>query len=126
MLAQGGAELRGVMSHSGGSYGHAGADALRAAAEAERSAVVSAATALRLADLPCTVVSVGSTPTALFARDLFGVTEVRAGVFMFPVESPLLVSRAAYCSPRRDNVPLILRVGSPAYSAKCVEPMCAM
>jgi D-serine deaminase-like pyridoxal phosphate-dependent protein len=83
VLVQGGAELRGVMSHSGGSYSQAGADALRTAAEAERSAVVSAATALRFADLPCTVVSVGSTPTALFARDLSGVTEVRAGVFVF-------------------------------------------
>ena len=29
------------------------------------------------------IVSVGSTPTAHFARDLAGVTEVRAGVFMF-------------------------------------------
>ena len=29
------------------------------------------------------VVSVGSTPTAHFARDLTGVTEVRAGVFVF-------------------------------------------
>jgi D-serine deaminase-like pyridoxal phosphate-dependent protein len=83
VLVQGGAELRGVMSHSGGSYGQAGADALRTAAEAERSAAVSAAAALRRADLPCAVVSVGSTPTAHFARDLNGVTEVRAGVFVF-------------------------------------------
>ena len=82
-LVQGGAELRGVMTHSGGSYGQAGADALYRAAEAERSAAVSAATALRSADLPCTEVSVGSTPTAHFARDLSGVTEVRAGVFVF-------------------------------------------
>jgi D-serine deaminase-like pyridoxal phosphate-dependent protein len=37
---------------------------------------------LRAARLPCPVVSVGSTPTARFARDLTGVTEVRAGVFM--------------------------------------------
>jgi len=29
------------------------------------------------------VVSVGSTPTARYARDLTGVIEVRAGVFMF-------------------------------------------
>jgi D-serine deaminase-like pyridoxal phosphate-dependent protein len=29
------------------------------------------------------VVSVGSTPTALFARDFVGVTEVRAGVYVF-------------------------------------------
>ncbi len=83
VLERGGAELRGVMTHSGGSYSQAGADAHRTAAEAERAAAVSAAAALRLADLPCTVVSVGSTPTAQFARDLSGVTEVRAGVFVF-------------------------------------------
>ena len=82
-LVRGGAELRGVMTHSGGSYGQPGAAAHRAAAEAERSAAVSAALALRRADLPCAVVSVGSTPTAHFAADLSGVTEVRAGVFVF-------------------------------------------
>jgi D-serine deaminase-like pyridoxal phosphate-dependent protein len=82
-LLHGGAELRGVMTHSGGSYRQAGTDALFAAAEAERSAAVSAAAALRSVDLPCAVVSVGSTPTAHFARDLSGVTEVRAGVFVF-------------------------------------------
>ena len=83
VLVRGGAELRGVMTHSGGSYSHAGADAHRTAAEEERSAAVSAAEALRRAGLPCAVVSVGSTPTAHFARDLSGVTEVRAGVFVF-------------------------------------------
>ncbi|MGO7954608.1 DSD1 family PLP-dependent enzyme, partial [Rhizobium ruizarguesonis] len=35
------------------------------------------------AGLPCPVVSVGSTPTANHAKDLTGVTEVRAGVFEF-------------------------------------------
>jgi D-serine deaminase-like pyridoxal phosphate-dependent protein len=83
VLDRGGAELRGVMTHSGGSYRQAGANALRAAAEAERSAAVSAAMRLRGADLPCPVVSVGSTPTAHFAQDLGGVTEARAGVFVF-------------------------------------------
>ena len=83
VLVQGGAELRGVMTHSGGSYAQAGADAISMAAEAERSAAVSAAAALRSTALPCAVVSVGSTPTAHFARDLTGVTEVRAGVFVF-------------------------------------------
>lgn len=83
VLVQGGAEMRGVMTHSGGSYSQAGADAHRTAAEEERSAAVSAAEALRRAGLPCAVVSVGSTPTAHFARDLSGVTEVRAGVFVF-------------------------------------------
>jgi D-serine deaminase-like pyridoxal phosphate-dependent protein len=52
-------------------------------AERERAAAVAAAQILRDAGLPSPVVSVGSTPTALFARDLTGVTEVRAGVFVF-------------------------------------------
>jgi D-serine deaminase-like pyridoxal phosphate-dependent protein len=80
---EGGAELRGVMTHAGGSYDHPGAEALTAAAEQERAAVVQSAETLRDAGLPCTVVSVGSTPTAHFARDLTGVTEVRAGVYVF-------------------------------------------
>lgn len=78
-----GAALRGVLIHAGGSYALDDPDALAAAAEAERFAAVSAADILRAAGLPCPVVSVGSTPTARFARDLAGVTEVRAGVFMF-------------------------------------------
>lgn len=78
-----GAALRGVVTHAGESYGVVGAEALAAFAERERSAAVAAAEALRAAGLPCPVVSVGSTPTAHFARDLSGVTEVRAGVFAF-------------------------------------------
>lgn len=83
VLTDGGAELRGVLTHAGDSYGVVGAEALAAFAERERLAVVSAAEALRAAGLPCPVVSVGSTPTAHFARDLAGVTEVRAGVYVF-------------------------------------------
>ena len=78
-----GAELRGVLTHAGESYSAYGADALAAAAENERAATVTAATMLREAGFACPVVSVGSTPTALFARRLDGVTEVRAGVYVF-------------------------------------------
>jgi D-serine deaminase-like pyridoxal phosphate-dependent protein len=81
ILVDGGAELRGVLTHAGESYGAVGADALAAFAELERQGAVTAAETLRAAGLPCPVVSVGSTPTAHFARDLTGVTEVRAGVF---------------------------------------------
>jgi D-serine deaminase-like pyridoxal phosphate-dependent protein len=81
-LAAGG-ELRGVMTHGGGSYNATSPEALVAHAESERSGAVRAAEALRAAGLPCPVVSVGSTPTALFARSLDGVTEVRAGVYVF-------------------------------------------
>lgn len=82
-LTQGGAELRGVLTHAGGSYLARGDAALRQAAEQERLAVVTAADTLRGSGLPCPVVSVGSSPTALFATDLAGVTEVRAGVYVF-------------------------------------------
>ena len=83
VLVRGEAELRGVMTHSGGSYSKAGADAHRAAAEVERVAAVEAAAALRRAGLSCAMVSVGSTPAAHFAGNLLGVTEVRAGAFVF-------------------------------------------
>lgn len=82
-LHGGGAALRGVMTHAGGSYGCRSAAELEQAAEGERAAAVQCATTLRQAGLPCPVVSVGSTPTAHFALDLTGVTEVRAGVFVF-------------------------------------------
>lgn len=78
-----GAEVRGVLTHAGDSY-RGGGDAAQAHfAEAERVAVVEAAEVLRAAGFACPVVSVGSTPTAHHARDLTGVTEVRAGVFVF-------------------------------------------
>jgi D-serine deaminase-like pyridoxal phosphate-dependent protein len=81
--AAAGTELRGVMTHAGLSYGCRSPEALRAHAEQERSRAVGAAEALRAAGLTAPVVSVGSTPTALFAERLDGVTEVRAGVYMF-------------------------------------------
>jgi D-serine deaminase-like pyridoxal phosphate-dependent protein len=77
------AELRGVLTHAGGSYAARSAAALPQCAEAERRGVVDAAAILREAGLPCPVVSVGSTPTAHHVTDLTGVTEVRAGVFVF-------------------------------------------
>lgn len=82
-LHDGGAELRGVLTHAGGSYSARGREALVQCAEEERAGAVGAAEILRAAGLPCPIVSVGSTPTAHFSRDLTGVTEVRAGVFVF-------------------------------------------
>lgn len=78
-----GAELAGVLTHAGQSYGAVGQAAQEAFARQERDAAVQAAQNLRAAGLPCGVVSVGSTPTAHAARDLSGVTELRAGVYVF-------------------------------------------
>lgn len=96
ILQEGGATLRGVMTHAGESYGVTGAEALAACAERERQAAVAAAAMLRGAGLPCPVVSVGSTPTAHFARDLSGATEVRAGVFAV---FDLVMAGIGVCTP---------------------------
>lgn len=82
-LHEGGGHLAGVMTHGGGSYYVRGHDAMRAFAEQERSRSVQAAERLRAAGLPCPIVSTGSTPTALAASSASGVTEVRAGVYVF-------------------------------------------
>lgn len=82
-LKEAGLEFRGVLTHAGESYEARGGAGLPEAAEGERAAAVAAAQMLRAAGHETPVVSVGSTPTAHFARNLDGVTEVRAGVFMF-------------------------------------------
>ena len=78
-----GAKPLGVMTHAGASYNCRSTQEIADMAEQERGAVVRSAAALRSAGFACPVVSVGSTPTATFARSLEGVTEVRAGVFVF-------------------------------------------
>jgi D-serine deaminase-like pyridoxal phosphate-dependent protein len=83
VLHDSGMLLGGVMTHAGSSYGLDTEKALVAMAEQERSGCVRAAEKIRAEGLPCPVVSVGSTPTALSARTLEGVTEVRAGVYVF-------------------------------------------
>jgi D-serine deaminase-like pyridoxal phosphate-dependent protein len=82
-LHENGAGMRGVITHAGESYGVSGRAAHAAFAGRERDAVVAAARAVRAAGLPCPIVSVGSTPTAHAAEDLTGVTELRAGVYVF-------------------------------------------
>lgn len=77
-----GGELRGVLTHAGGSYSARG-NKLKDCADTERKAVIEAATILRKAGYACPIVSMGSTPTAHNAVVLDGVTEVRAGVFIF-------------------------------------------
>ena len=82
-LVEAGVNLAGILTHAGESYGLCTPEALVAAAENERAVAVAAAEVLRTAGHECPVVSVGSTPTAHFAEDLTGVTEMRAGVYMF-------------------------------------------
>ena len=78
-----GRRLGGVLTHGGHSYLERDLPGIERVAEEERAAVVFAAERLEAAGFSCPVRSVGSTPTALHAVHLTGVTEVRAGVYMF-------------------------------------------
>lgn len=75
--------LAGVLTHAGESYEENTPEGLARIAEQERSRCVRAAERLREPGASCPVVSVGSTPTAYGAKSLEGVTEVRAGVYVF-------------------------------------------
>ena len=75
-------ELRGVMTHGGQSYGCHDLESIVAVAEVERRSVVRAAERLTTSGIRCEVVSVGSTPTAVHAKHLDGVTEMRPGVYL--------------------------------------------
>jgi D-serine deaminase-like pyridoxal phosphate-dependent protein len=75
--------LAGVMTHAGHSYAARNLDDIVRIAEAERAGVVHAAQTLREAGHAAPIVSMGSSPTALHGRHFDGVTEVRAGVYMF-------------------------------------------
>lgn len=96
-LHEGGALIYGVMTHAGASYAENTPAGLQRIAEQERSLCVRAAERLRAAGLPCPEVSVGSTPTALSARSLEGVTEVRAGVYVF---HDLVMCNVGVCTPQ--------------------------
>lgn len=90
-----GVTLAGVLTHAGDSYNCQGADALTRFAERERAGAVGAAQRLRAAGCEVPIVSVGSTPTGTFVRDLSGVTEVRVGVYMF---QDLVMAGIGVCS----------------------------
>lgn len=90
-----GVTLAGVLTHAGDSYNCRGAEALTSFAERERAGAVGAAQRLRDAGHEVSIVSVGSTPTGTFVRDLSGVTEVRVGVYMF---QDLVMSGIGVCS----------------------------
>lgn len=71
----------GVMAHAGASYGCSTKTAQTAMAQQECERTVLAANRLADAGLPCSIISVGSTPTALSDFQPKGITEIRAGVY---------------------------------------------
>lgn len=91
-----GVRLAGVLTHAGESYHCRDQAALVAMAERERAGAVLAVQRLRAAGHAAPVVSVGSTPTALSAAALPGVTELRAGVYVF---FDLVMAGVGVCGP---------------------------
>ncbi|MBL8653428.1 MAG: alanine racemase [Alphaproteobacteria bacterium] len=75
--------LAGALAHAGHSYGADGISEIQEIAEDERAGVVAAAERLRAQGRKVEIVSVGSTPTALYGKHLAGVTEMRPGNFVF-------------------------------------------
>ena len=87
-----------MLTHAGSAYDlpNPGPEVFAALAEQERDAAVRAAQRLREAGHACPVVSVGSTPTAFYGEDFTGVSEVRAGVYMF---QDLVMTGLGVCRP---------------------------
>ncbi len=78
-----GPNLIGVMTHAGHAYQGRGIEDIARIAEQERSHVVHAAQRLRAEGHEIRIVSAGSSPTGRHAETMNGLTEFRAGVYMF-------------------------------------------
>ncbi len=88
-------ELLGVMTHAGESYSCFTTEAQLAMARQERDLSLLAAKRLRAHGIDCHHVSIGSSPTAHAIDNLDGITEVRAGVYVF---FDLVMSGLGVCS----------------------------
>ena len=75
-------DLVGVATHAGHSYRCRSIDEIRGVAREEQLAACEAAARLRAAGFEVSHVSVGSSPTAVWADAAEGITEFRAGVYM--------------------------------------------
>jgi len=78
-------ELRfaGLLTHAGHSYHARGHDALLDVARTERDVMVAAASRLRERGIDVPAISIGSTPTVTHVDHLDGISEVRAGNYVF-------------------------------------------
>jgi D-serine deaminase-like pyridoxal phosphate-dependent protein len=75
--------LRGLFTHAGHAYAAASAAEVAHIGRQEGEVLVESAALVRAHGISCEVVSVGSTPTALHAGAVAGVTEIRPGNYVF-------------------------------------------
>jgi D-serine deaminase-like pyridoxal phosphate-dependent protein len=78
-----GLNLRGLLSHAGHAYHAASADQLRHIAEDEARTLVALADAARQGGVEIDELSAGATPTARFSVEQDGLTEYRAGNYVY-------------------------------------------
>ena len=121
------ASLAGVMTHGGHSYACRSEAEIKQVAIDERDAAAQTAERLRTSGHDCSIVSVGSTPTATYADDLTGITEARPGVFVFydlfqlglgvcTMDNLALSVVASVISHRRDTRQILIDAGGLALS----------
>lgn len=78
-----GIKLSGIFTYRGAMVGGASTLDIKAAGHEEGRLMAEAATALRAAGITIQDVSVGSSPTAIYAAEIDGVTEVRPGTYIY-------------------------------------------
>ncbi len=90
-----GLRLRGVFTHSGAGYHAPTPEGVAEAGRHEGQTMATVAESLRQGGLPVEEVSVGSTPTALSAMAVKGVTECRPGTYVYQDASQVSLGTCA-------------------------------
>lgn len=126
------AEFAGLLAFAGHAYLTNGSDELGRVAEAEAEAVLTTAAALAALGTDTPALSVGTTPTAHHLHRQRGVTEIRAGNYVFndatqvtlgvAQEDDCALSVVATVVSRPDRLRAILDCGSKALAAERLSP----
>jgi D-serine deaminase-like pyridoxal phosphate-dependent protein len=124
--------FRGLLTHGGQAYRATNPEERRAAAAEESEGLAATAEMLRAAGVEVREVSVGSTPTAGFAPEFRGVTEIRPGTYVYGdagqvtlgshalEDCALVVVATVVSSPAPDRC--VLDCGSKSISADRIVP----
>jgi D-serine deaminase-like pyridoxal phosphate-dependent protein len=127
-----GLRLQGLFTHAGHAYAAGSPEAIAAIGRGEGDALVRCAEALRAEGFAIEDVSVGSTPTAIDALRVRGVTECRPGTYVFndATQVALGVCRAEDCAltvlatvvsvPAADRV--VIDAGSKTLASELIRP----
>jgi len=81
--SQQGVAFLGFMTHAGESYECTSTNQIKQHAKQEVNVIAACAKTVKQQGLQAAITSIGSTPTATFVDDLNGISEVRAGVYVF-------------------------------------------